>query len=168
MTLLALDPGKVVGWYRSDNQGGTLRLPGIKHLGRSCTAFHTFLTDQFFRKTITTIYIERAFVHAKVANQMLLVHGLISITHMVAHLHDVKVNDAYSAQDWRSWLIKQGRKKKNETEKAFDKKIVTALRTYGITTYSEHEADAAGLLVYAQNKVREGGRSLGTKPTLTA
>ena len=163
--MLALDVGQRTGWARSDGSSGVLdltpfvaeRSPDRDH-GRACAVFSDWLDAEL--PTVGTLVTEHAVFGRGMAHAGF-VQGLLHVAYMQAWCHNVARAEATSAE-WRKWLLGHARAKRAEGQskaaatKALDAAIVDAVRARGFCPETEHAADAAGLLLYAQ---RDAGRA---------
>lgn len=163
MRSIAIDPGYNIGWCRSDKKSGTLDLSAYckNHEGEAIYLFHNFLCDQITAHNIEQVICEAPGFASIQTPSARFVTKIMGIMQEIAFLHDLQFN-SYPANQVRKYLIGRGRRLKGETEKQFDKAILAAVHEYGYAPVSEHAADAAGLLIFAQNKGREEGARMGT------
>ena len=150
MSVLSIDPGKRVGWCRSDGRNGVIENGRYADHGEAIAKFSEWLGDQF--KTTPTLYlaIERPFFREGQRGADF-VHGLIWTAHAVAFLHDVARHEE-TADHVRKWLLGRCRRRKTEgeTEREFDAEIMAAVQARGFYPTSEHAADAAALLCFCE------------------
>lgn len=151
MTALALDPGLRLGWCRSDGTNGVLDLSVYTDRGAATFAVQCWLADQFSQPT-RVVYLERPFfvrMHAMAE----FTYWLIGAIHASASAYDIPRHEE-KADDVRKALIGRCRRKKLESDAAFDRVILAAVQEHGFNPTSEHAADAAALLIVCEGLQR--------------
>ena len=144
MSVLALDPGKNVGWCRSDGSSGVFDCAPYADRGEAIALFARWLSDQFTRTPTMYLAVERPFF-MRMSALADFTYGLIWTAHATAYLYDVPRTER-RADDVRKWLIGRSRRRKDEGEVAFDAAIMAAVQARGFYPTTPHAADAAALL----------------------
>lgn len=151
MNILAIDPGVKTGVALSNKNSITLDFNNYDDIAEAGLYFQKFLLKYISTFDIARIVIERPFFqrHSKHTD---LTIALIWSIHFIACLKNIPRFE-FTADQARKNLIGRARKKSNEPVKEFDKVISNAVKKNGFNPSSEHEADAAALiLAYANSK----------------
>lgn len=137
MNVLAIDPGRSVGWARSTGQCGELALGKYVDEGEAVAVFQRWLADQLSEDKPDTLVIERAFFTARIRNADFTA-ALVRIAHATAWMHEVPRAEL-TADKIRLEVFGQSRG-------LDDKARVQRIRAMGWNVTSDHVADAVALL----------------------
>lgn len=145
MIILAIDPGCLTGIALSNKKSETVDFRKYDDIAGASCKFQKILPDYFQKNNIQQLIIERPFFqrHSKDTD---LTNALIWGAHFIAYLKNISRTEL-TANQARKNLIGRARKKSDEPVKAFDKIICSAVKKEGFNPHSEHEADAAALIV---------------------
>ncbi len=145
MTILAIDPGWRTGIALSDGSSETLDFRKHDDIAAASCEFQRILLSFFQSEQVKQLVIERPFFH-RIAYHTYLTHCLINAAHMVACKHDIPRSEL-SADQVRKTLLGRARRLKGESVSIFDRTICRAVEKKGFHPKTEHEADAAALLI---------------------
>lgn len=145
MTILAIDPGCRTGIALSDFTSETLDFKKHDDIAKASCEFRRILLSYFKSDPICRIIIERPFFNMHSKHTYLTI-SLINVAHMVAFENNIPRNELSAAQV-RKTLLGRARRMKEESVSTFDRCIFEAVEKKGFHPRTEHEADAAALLI---------------------
>jgi Holliday junction resolvasome RuvABC endonuclease subunit len=134
--IIALDPGKRVGWARSDGVCGTLDLSHCADIGELCDFFCDWLADQILDHQPHVLVLERPFGRAAFTADLPAV--LVGVAHMVAHRHGMERREL-SASAIKKAVVGTGRASKAD--------VKAVVIQGGWRPDSDHAADACAVLM---------------------
>lgn len=145
MTILAIDPGCRTGIALSNGSSETLDFRKHDDIAKAACEFQRILLSFFQSDHVKRLVIERPFF-SRYSKHTYLTLALINAAHMVACKHDIPRHEL-GADQVRKTLLGRARRLKGEPVSAFDRHICKAVEKKGFHPRTEHEADAAALLI---------------------
>ncbi len=142
MTVLALDPGKVVGWARPGH-AGTLDISHCADEGEAIAIFMRWLADELSENRPVYLAVERP-IFARAIRNADFTTALARAAHAIAWMHDVPRHEL-TADQVRKKVFGKAR---GHT----DRDRIAKARALGFDLASDHAADAALLLVAAEGR----------------